>query len=350
MAEVPFVRYVALDVVGFTRDRSVEAQAAIAMTLNGMVRTSVGDPGEVKVIYLPTGDGICIGLVGQSEFDAHLRLALAILELVEEHKRTTAQDTGLQFSVRIGLSESSSDNLLTDINGNESLAGAGINTAFRIMRLADGAQVLVSGTVHETLGVRAPYMEGFEEYEAQIKHGYWINVFQYIADGVPGLNTSPPSALQPEPRAKQRLTEFEAYYLAHALVNRERFLSCPEEERNYAGVVLLWFLASDSVGVAHQSQVYPYKRRVFGSGSARFKDAMDYYVSVDFSLTACFAGMIKETSLCHIRDLFESTPFFDPVFANEQARTRLVREHPGIAEEFGIVCPEEGPADSKDTE
>ncbi len=68
-------KYIFLDVVGFSRGRSVEAQTDIVNSLNDLVRDVItkNNVAKERVIYLPTGDGICIALLNIEEpFDVHL--------------------------------------------------------------------------------------------------------------------------------------------------------------------------------------------------------------------------------------------------------------------------------------
>ena len=59
------VKYVFLDVVGFTHNRSVETQSDIVRSLNAIVKTSIQASGipEENQILIPTGDGICVALL-----------------------------------------------------------------------------------------------------------------------------------------------------------------------------------------------------------------------------------------------------------------------------------------------
>ena len=71
------VRYVYLDVVGFTRDRSIEAQSEIVAALNDVVRISLSilDPSPQEILFLPTGDGLGIALLDElGRYDHHIQL------------------------------------------------------------------------------------------------------------------------------------------------------------------------------------------------------------------------------------------------------------------------------------
>lgn len=194
-------KYVFLDVVNFTHERSIEDQTEIVRVLNGIVVKSV-DEQAISVdnrIFLPTGDGICIALINiESPYDIHLQLALSIVKGVHEHNESSEVETH-RFEVRIGVN-ANTDNLITDINGKENMAGAGINIAQRIMSLAEGNQIFVGQSVFDTLQPRDKYIKtgSFRPYHATAKHDLKMKVYQYVADGHPGLNTSLQDSLKKE--------------------------------------------------------------------------------------------------------------------------------------------------------
>src|SRR5712691_1684529 len=131
-------KYIFLDIVSYSHGRSVEAQTDIISTLNQLVRESVAgfEITTEKLIYLPTGDGICIALLDvESPYDLHIRLPLAILAKLLEYNQETF-DEMRTFKVRIGLN-ANTDNLVTDINGQRNVSGAGINLAQRVMNTGD---------------------------------------------------------------------------------------------------------------------------------------------------------------------------------------------------------------------
>lgn len=63
----------------FTEDRTLDAQVEIIAALNQAFKSSIQD--LETTIYLPTGDGICAGIlhVDVSE-DVHLQVGLRVLE------------------------------------------------------------------------------------------------------------------------------------------------------------------------------------------------------------------------------------------------------------------------------
>ncbi len=142
--------YIFLDVVAFTLKREA-FQIKIIEHLNKIVRDSVKDHGvhESQRVFLPTGDGICIVLINIIEEPAiDLRIARDILRRIETYNASST-DEG-RFEVRIGLNDNV-DILIADINNRQNLAGEGINIASRIMNLADGSQILVSGRAFDRL-------------------------------------------------------------------------------------------------------------------------------------------------------------------------------------------------------
>src|SRR5208282_6046351 len=96
--------YIFLDVVAYS-ERTIEAQSAIIKALNDIVRQAVGAHhlGAKKVIYIPTGDGVCIALLDVSDPpDVQIKIALAILERLYHLNKKVSEDE-LRFSVRVGI-------------------------------------------------------------------------------------------------------------------------------------------------------------------------------------------------------------------------------------------------------
>ena len=246
MAEVSTIpaKYIFLDVVEFTKDRSVEAQVEIVGILNEIVRTCLKQHiiSNRRRILLPTGDGLCIALLDVKDpYDIHIRIAISILGNLHKHNSNSDLRESRKFQVRIGIN-ANDDNLVTDINGRKNIAGAGINSAQRVMDQADGGQILVSQTVSEHLQHREKYMDSFEEFTATTKHGTRINVYQLLDYTAHGLNVETPRAFHVEEEDNE-LTRFVAYYLAHAMSNREALLEHKDATDMYGGVILLYFKA-----------------------------------------------------------------------------------------------------------
>lgn len=189
-------KYIYLDVVGFTHDRTLEAQSDIIEKLNAIVSVAVEEKGvpDDKLIFIPTGDGTCVVLIGvESPADIHIQIALGILERINAHNAVT-QDEMRRFKVRIGI-DANTDTLVVDINRRQNIAGEGISMASRIMNLADEKQILVGQNVYNTLRQRQKYISAFKDFRTTVKHGKPLQVYQLISEG---LNNDVPRALMPE--------------------------------------------------------------------------------------------------------------------------------------------------------
>jgi class 3 adenylate cyclase len=339
------VKYVFLDIVGFTKDRSVEAQSDLVLMLNKVVHSSLQ---QLKIltdstILLPTGDGICICLVEIPDYDIHLRLALEILRLVEQSNQATV-DQMRQFSVRIGINENV-DNLVLDANDRQNVAGSGISMAQRIMDKADGSQILVGQSVHGTLGVRERYMKSFRRFDATAKHGVQLVLFQYRDPELTALNSNTPTVFVPPKKVEQlKLSKLAAYYIAHASVNRDFLFSRSDDVvRDYAGTVLLYFLSEDS---AKKSETPAHERPMLSTwraDKASFPEQYEYYKAIEIHILMELADLLASKHLAPYANYFELGSYL-PSYAliMEAAVEKLRSEWPQIAAEFGLAKVSEG--------
>ncbi len=108
----------------------------------------------------------------------------------------------LQFEVRIGI-HAAADYIVKDINELDNLAGAGINTAFRIMSIADGGEILVSEDVFLDLFNQFPRQ--FKRHEVKVRHGVPLPVYQFRGEGE-GLIKNVPLTIR-EQEQYQRVQE-----------------------------------------------------------------------------------------------------------------------------------------------
>jgi hypothetical protein len=242
------VQYVFLDIVRFTQNRSVEAQADIVHSLNDIVKKSL-EQNEVNLsdcILLPTGDGIAIAILQAESFDLALKIAQHIIVSLHVHNADT-QDQKRKFEIRVGVNQNI-DNIIVDINGSRNVAGRGINMAQRVMSLADGGQIIVGQPVFEILREREAYEGLFRELQGKDKHGNKIPSYQFIRSDIEGLNTEIPTQLRTTPSAKPQMDDYAAHFIAHASRHREFFLTLKSEPYfTYAATILLHFLSRDSI-------------------------------------------------------------------------------------------------------
>ncbi len=329
------VKYIFLDIEKYSRVRSVEAQVEIIKILNDIVKNSVteviGD--ESDLIYLPTGDGICISLLDPFlPYDSHLKLSLKILEKIDIHNKNINDEMRI-FSVRIGLNENV-DNLVQDINGKLNVTGAGINMAQRIMGLADGNQILVSQSIFETFKYREKYMNKFRPFQATVKHDVKINVYQFISDEYPGLNCDIPREFVLQEQKAARLTAFAAYYFAHSIRNKEILLRLNHiSQDHHIAIVLLYFLAKDSEGIAKSNDVNPYSLKIFGGDRKTIEEQYNYYGSINYWVISEFASLVEQL-LIKYKNCFEKTDGL--IFINKKGIEKLKKEFPDIYESFDI--------------
>ncbi len=196
------IKYVFVDVVRFSTDRSVEAQNDIVDTLNTACTQAFQEliP-EGEVIYVPTGDGICVAIIDpKAKYDAHVSFALNVLSRIDAHNESLTSSKNFihhmrRFELRIGISENV-DSIVKDINGNRNVAGNGVTSAQRVMALADGRQILLTDAAFKTLHGHEKYMDAFQRFKAVVKHDQPLDVYQFIQTGIAGLNVDIPWAFR----------------------------------------------------------------------------------------------------------------------------------------------------------
>ncbi len=101
------VYYIFLDIVDFTKNRSIQSQQVIINVLNNIIKNAVKENNieDNSVIFIPTGDGVCIAILDMvSAIDIHIKIALEILKNIEIHNTSQIEDE-LKFKVRIGVNE-----------------------------------------------------------------------------------------------------------------------------------------------------------------------------------------------------------------------------------------------------
>jgi len=334
------IQYVFVDVVGFTKDRSVEAQSDVIASLNAVVSNSLAKlkvPMESTVL-LPTGDGIATALIDVPGFDVHLQLALHILRLVAEHNHTTPEPAR-RFELRIGINENV-DNVLEDINGRRNVAGAGISMAQRIMDKADGGQVLVGSAVYDTLRQRERYMSSFNAFTARGKHGTTFTVYQFVSKDAPGLSVTTPSVFVAKRREIEKFSRYSAYYVAHAVANREFLRSRKgDAARDYAAVILLSLLAKDSEDAVDTPGHKEATIHTWRAGLATFEEQYHHYHELEFWVMAEFSHLLREKHLKLYDEHFEGAEWDKSTWLIKNSGvTKLLVEWPQIANAFGITA------------
>jgi len=151
-------------------------------------------------VLLPSGDGAAIGFPFDFVPDMHLSFACELLRLVAEANKQFSCDVFLEqgwcnchdgFLLRCGISQGTLI-LYKDLNGNFNIAGDTVNMAARVMDLADAGQIFLTREAHTQIIDLIHLMEPrFRRYsQVVIKHDLTIDIYQYIDEGVPGLDGS----------------------------------------------------------------------------------------------------------------------------------------------------------------
>jgi class 3 adenylate cyclase len=342
-------KYLFLDVVDYTVKRSIEAQVAIIRTLNDLVRASLrAVVPKSKKILLPTGDGLCIALLGETAaIDATLRVALDLLRRLKFLNSRQA-DPSRVFEVRIALS-TNYDNLVTDINRRPNIAGAGINLAQRILSIADGNQIMVGQQVYDLLIQRERYMGNFREYPVTLKHGVSAKVYQYVQVETPGLNTDVPARFRPRDVLPSKLSKHAAHYMAQAHKYRE-FLkgNVTQGQQAYAATVLLYFLSWDSLRKSETTELDEFKPRSWGYGKP-ITEQFKHYMDLDFWVCTKLHDYIVKQLFDNVFGCFEAsnTTLFRYHFLSSGGTARLKGEWPEVWRAFHLDDADSKPVSSR---
>lgn len=248
-------KYVFLDIVGYTKNRSIEAQSHVIEVLNNVVKNSLSHfkINDVDRILIPTGDGIYIALLSIEEpIDIHIQIAIKILELLKQYNDFEIEEMK-KFDVRACVNENT-DNLIIDINENKNMAGSGINDGQRIMDYGDGSNILVGQSVYNKLHLREKYFNKFRKFQVVVKHNVIIDFYQLVDQSIDYLNSESPLALTKN-KKEEPLSKLVAYLIYYTLKNRDFIAShIGGAENNTPLFVLMSLLAKESVEQENESE------------------------------------------------------------------------------------------------
>src|ERR1700757_3492454 len=130
-----------IDIVGYSKLR-VNEQSAQIEKLREVVRGTEqyrAAEAEGKLLRLPTGDGGALAF--RNSLEAPILCAGEIARALKNHP---------DIRIRMGI-HSGPVNEVTDLNEQANIAGAGINTAQRIMDCGDAGHILLSKHVADDL-------------------------------------------------------------------------------------------------------------------------------------------------------------------------------------------------------
>jgi len=162
-----------IDIVGYSK-LSINDQRTAIDELNEVVRASEqfrNAEAAARLIKIPTGDGMA--LVFYKSPEEPVKCALEISRALKEHPR---------IQLRMGAHSGPVSGVI-DVNGQANLAGAGLNTAQRVMACGDAGHILLSRHVAEDL-------EGYEQWRpllhdlgfCEVKHGVKLQIVNLCTD------------------------------------------------------------------------------------------------------------------------------------------------------------------------
>jgi hypothetical protein len=162
-----------IDIVGYSK-LSINDQNAAVDELTQIVRAAEqfqSAEASQRLIKISTGDGVV--LVFYANLEAPVRCAMELSRALKDHPPSR---------LRMGI-HSGPVSGVVDVTGRINLAGAGLNTAQRVMNCGDAGHILLSKHVAEDL-------EEYDEWrpllhdlgECEVKHGVCISVVNLYDD------------------------------------------------------------------------------------------------------------------------------------------------------------------------
>ena len=139
--ELEIAHVLFIDIVGYSK-LSINEQHAAVDELTQIVRASdqfQRAEAASRLLKIPTGDGMA--LVFYTSPEAPAQCAVEISRAVKEHPR---------LQLRMGIHSGPVSGVI-DVTGRANLAGAGLNTAQRVMEGGDAGHILLSNHVAEDL-------------------------------------------------------------------------------------------------------------------------------------------------------------------------------------------------------
>src|SRR6266404_5724478 len=164
-----------IDIVAYSK-LLIDQQSDLVKQLNEQVRSTeefrTADAAG-KLIRMATGDGMALAFFTSP--DAPLRCALQLSEAVRQSPR---------LQLRMGI-HSGPVNQLADVNERSNIAGAGINTARRVMDCGDAGHILLSRRVADDLAQYGRWQPQLHDLgEVEVKHGVRLDVVNLYTECV----------------------------------------------------------------------------------------------------------------------------------------------------------------------
>src|SRR2546423_6508267 len=164
-----------MDIVGYSKGL-IDQQRDLLNELNKIVRDTEqfrNAEAAGKLIRLPTGDGMALAFFTNPE--APLKCAIEVSEKVKSYP---------QLHLRMGI-HSGPVSGVTDVNDRSNVAGAGINTAQRVMDCGDAGHILLSKRAADDLAQDGKWRPRLHELgEGAVTHGMPMSVVNLYTDRV----------------------------------------------------------------------------------------------------------------------------------------------------------------------
>ncbi len=164
-----------IDIVAYSK-LLIDQQSDLVKQLNEQVRSTeefrTADAAG-KLIRMATGDGMALAFFTSP--DAPLRCALQLHEAVRKLPR---------FQLRMGIHSGPVEHL-ADVNEQSNLAGAGINTARRVMDCGDAGHILLSRRVADDLAQYDRWQPHLHDLgPVEMKHGVKMDIVNFYTESV----------------------------------------------------------------------------------------------------------------------------------------------------------------------
>lgn len=339
-AKTALVKYIFLDVVNYSHKRSVEAQTEIINILNRIVKETI-EPFNLNrenLIFLPTGDGICICIINTIDpYDIHLQIAITILQKLDICNNQQ-DDEKRKFNIRIGINENQ-DNIITDINENTNVAGAGINYAQRIMGMANDNQIFVGQSVYDKLVQREKYNDKFYSITQIIKHNIPYTAYQYTNNELSFINNITKQETIKSNIIEEIIPKEIAVYRYFTTYFEEDIIRLSGHgSNNYTLNILLYYLTEDYMNFVSMDKLErkQWESKIFNDDINSFDKAFQLIEKAFFWLICDSRDYyISKLKLEKWSKLFKN----DYLSYNKNFDKKVKKEWPGISKEIITYLP-----------
>src|SRR5437868_41850 len=182
-----------IDIVGYSKLLNEEQTERLNQLSEIVLATTpVREATDEQLVRLPTGDGMARVFRDSAEEPA--RCALEIAEALQKHP---------DLPVRMGI-HSGPVSEVTDVSGRTNIAGAGINTAQRVMDCGDAGHILLSQHVADDLVQYRQWAPRLRDLgECEVKHGARLHLVNLYAEPL-GNAALPQKFQQAKPKLARR--------------------------------------------------------------------------------------------------------------------------------------------------